>query len=256
MIETRALQVVMEGRTLLRDVTLRARPGELVALLGANGVGKTTLLRTLAGLRSAAAGEVLVNGRNVASLSHRARALAVAYVLAEDADIDDISVVDTVRIGRYAFHPWWEWGATAGDDAAVERALAAADLQALARRSVRSLSTGERQRVWLGLALAQESPTLLLDEPTSHLDVRVAHAMLHLLRDQTREGKAIVCAMHDLNEAAAYADRIVLLGDGRVLADGPPQEVLAGDAVERAYGVSMERVRAADGSLRVFARRD
>jgi iron complex transport system ATP-binding protein len=254
MIETRALHVVMEGRTLLRDVTLHARPGELVALLGANGVGKTTLLRTLAGLRPANAGDVLVNGRSVASLSHRARALEVAYVLAEDTDIDDILVVDAVRIGRYAFHPWWEWGATPDDDAAVERALQAADVQRFAARRVRSLSTGERQRVWLALALAQESSVLLLDEPTSHLDVRVARAMLQLLRAQTYNGKAIVCAMHDLNEAAAYADRIVLLGDERVLADGPPQAVLADDAVERAYGVAMERVHAADGTLRVFAR--
>ena len=252
MIETRGLRVEIDGRTLLRDVTLRAHPGEFVALLGANGVGKTTLLRTIAGLHPPSAGDVLLDGRNVAELPNRSRALAVAYVLAEDADIDDILVADTVRIGRYAFHPWWEWGATAHDDDAVERALRAADLQALAQRRVRSLSTGERQRVWLALALAQESPVLLLDEPTSHLDVRVAHAILQLLRAQTREGKTIVCAMHDLNEAAAYADRIVLLGDQRVLADGAPENVLASDAVERAYGIAMERLRVDDHSLRVF----
>ena len=116
------------------------------------------------------------------------------------------------------------------------------------------MSSGERQRVWIALGLAQETPVLLLDEPTSHLDVRVAHDILALLRTLASGGKTVVCALHDLNEAAAYADRVALLGDGRLLCSGTPEAMLAGDLPERAYGIAMERVRLPDGRLRVFTR--
>ena len=127
-------------------------------------------------------------------------------------------------------------------------------MEPLADRLVSTLSSGERQRVWIALGLAQETPVLLLDEPTSHLDVRAAHEILALLRDLARAGKTIVCVLHDLNDAATYADRIALLGCGKLLALEAPDTVLASDLLERTYGVEMERVMLGDGRLRVFAR--
>jgi ABC-type cobalamin/Fe3+-siderophores transport system ATPase subunit len=245
-------EIAIGARTLLRDVELRVQPGELVALLGANGAGKTTLLRTIAGLYPTRSGIARIDRRPTHTLSARERARALAFVQSDESEVDDISVREAVRIGRYAFHPWHDWNTNAADETAVERALHDVGIASLCERRVRTLSSGERQRVWLALALAQESPILLLDEPTSHLDVRAAHEIMGFLQAQARLGKAVVCAMHDLNEAAAYADRIVLLGEERILADDAPERVLASDAVERAYNVPMERVRSASNALRVF----
>jgi iron complex transport system ATP-binding protein len=136
----------------------------------------------------------------------------------------------------------------------VDRALSAVRIESFAERFFATLSAGERQRVWIALGLAQETPILLLDEPTSHLDIRVAHEILGLLRSLTATGKSVVCALHDVNEAVAYADRIALLGEGTLLAIAPPETLLTGPLPERAYGIAMDRVRLADGRLRVFVR--
>jgi ABC-type cobalamin/Fe3+-siderophores transport system ATPase subunit len=136
----------------------------------------------------------------------------------------------------------------------LERALHSVRIEGFAERLFSTLSAGERQRVWIALGLAQATPILLLDEPTSHLDVRVAHEILGLLHSLTREGKSVVCALHDVNEAAAYADRIALLGGETLLAFASPSDVLAGALLERAYGIAMEQVRLPDGRLRVYAR--
>jgi ABC-type cobalamin/Fe3+-siderophores transport system ATPase subunit len=253
MIEVQGARITVgANRTLLRDVSFSVRSGELIALLGANGVGKTTLLRALAGLHVIAEGSAILGGDAVHNLDPRERARSVAFVQSDAGDIDDVSVRDAVATGRFAFHRWWEWRETRDDDDAVGRALQAVDLAAMEHRRVHTLSSGERQRVWLGLALAQESPILLLDEPTSHLDIRVAHEMLALLRAQAHAGKTILCAMHDLNDAAAYADRVMLLGDERVLAFDRPERVLTEPLLERAYGVQMEAIRTSTGGLRVF----
>jgi ABC-type cobalamin/Fe3+-siderophores transport system ATPase subunit len=125
-------------------------------------------------------------------------------------------------------------------------------LDRFAQRLFSTLSAGERQRVWIALGLAQETPILLLDEPTSHLDVRVAHEILELLHRLTRAGKTIVCALHDVNEAAAYADRIAMLAESTLLEFAPPDELLTGPALERVYGIRMERLRSENGRLRAF----
>ncbi|HKU68987.1 MAG TPA: ABC transporter ATP-binding protein, partial [Candidatus Baltobacteraceae bacterium] len=220
--------------------------------LGANGVGKTTLLRTLAGVRAADGGTVLLEGQEVSRLSAGTRAQRIAHITSDDLFLDHLLVRDVVAMGRYPHHRWWQWHEEARDNSAVAHAMRAVHAETLADRRFDTLSSGERQRVWLALALAQEAPLLLLDEPTSHLDVRVAREILHLLRAQVQTGKIVICALHDLNEAAEFADRILLLGCAEVLKFAPPREALTPALLERAYGIRMETLETPSGILRVY----
>jgi iron complex transport system ATP-binding protein len=254
MIELRNVAVRIGGRALLAKVDASIAGGEFVALLGPNGIGKTTLLRAIAGLHAPSDGAILMDGVSAAHLTPRERARRVAFVTGDEIMLDALSVTDVVSIGRFSHHRWWQWQVRCADRDAIDAALAAVRMEEFAKRLFSTLSAGERQRVWIALGLAQETPILLLDEPTSHLDVRVAHEILQLLRGLAQMGKSIVCALHDLNEAAAFADRIALLGDGTLLALARPEAVLAGPLPERVYGIPMEHVRLPGGRLRVFAR--
>jgi iron complex transport system ATP-binding protein len=254
MIDLSGVRLEIGDRVLLDEFDVRFAPGELVAILGRNGVGKTTLLRAIAGLHAPARGGIVIDGADVGHLPAMQRALRVAFVTSDEVLLDALRVRDVVAIGRFPHHRWWQWREQSADDAAIDRALDDVGIAAFARRLFSTLSSGERQRVWIALGLAQATPVLLLDEPTSHLDLRVAHEILALLRVLAHSGKTVVCVLHDLNDAAAYADRIVLLGDRQLLCAQRPDAVLASDLPERAYGVAMERVRLPDGGLRVFAR--
>ncbi|HEY1653973.1 MAG TPA: ABC transporter ATP-binding protein [Candidatus Tumulicola sp.] len=253
MIELRDVTLEVGGAPLLEGIRASFSPGEFTAVLGPNGAGKTTLMRTIAGLHPPARGTVVVDGADVAHLGAAQRALRVAFVTSDDVLPDALRVRDVVAIGRFPHHRWWEWREGAADDASIAAALDAVGIASLGQRLFSTLSSGERQRVWIALGLAQATPVMLLDEPTSHLDVRVAHEILALLRTLARDGKTIACVLHDLNDAAAYADRLVLLGHGRLLCAGEPDAVLGSDLIESTYHVKMERVRLGDGSLRVFA---
>ena len=241
-------------RTLLEHVNFEVRPGELLAIVGANGAGKTTLLRAIAGFVPVAAGAVLHDGRDVHALTGPERARSLTLIGDDVETPHGMSVRDVVMTGRFAHRRWWDWITGEADIFAAQGALARVDLASLGERSFDSLSSGERQRAWIALALAQDAGTLLLDEPTSHLDLRVSHQILALLRELARAGKTVVCAIHDVNDAAAYADRIALLGDGRLAALDTPDRVLISGVLETTYGVAMERVRLAGGGIRVFAR--
>ncbi|HEY9179259.1 MAG TPA: ABC transporter ATP-binding protein, partial [Candidatus Baltobacteraceae bacterium] len=254
MIAARDLTLRIGSRTLLERASFEIAGGQFVAMLGANGVGKTTLLRTLAGVRPAQSGSVVLDGREIGTYAARERARLVAHITSDDLFQDQLLVRDVVAMGRYPHHRWWQWAREARDDNAVAHALRAVHMEAFALRRFDTLSSGERQRVWLALALAQESPLLLLDEPTSHLDVRVARQILGLLHAQVRAGKTVICALHDLNEAAEFADRVLLLGCGRLLACTPPEDALAPALLERAYGIEMQTLRSADGTLRIHPR--
>jgi len=254
MIALEAVALDVAGRRLLEGIDARAASGELLAVVGPNGVGKTTLLRAIAGLHPVAHGRISIDGREIGTLGPAQRALHVGFVTSDDVLLDSLLVRDVVAIGRFAHHRWWQWREGAGDDAAVGEALAAVQMEAFANRLFSTLSSGERQRAWIAMGLAQATPALLLDEPTSHLDLRVSHEILSLLRGLARNGKTIVCAIHDVNDAAAYADRIALLGNGSLAALDTPDRVLAGDALEATYRVAMERVRLPSGGVRVFAR--
>jgi iron complex transport system ATP-binding protein len=198
------------------------------------------------------AGRVTVDGCDIFSLTSLERARSIAYIATDDLFLDRLTVRDVVATGRYAHHRWWQWNEEPRDDAAIDGALHSVQMAGFAPRPFDTLSSGERQRIWLAMALAQEAPVLLLDEPTSHLDVRVAQEILSLLRAQARSGKTIVCVLHDVNEAAQFAHRILLLGPGEPIAFDEPENVLSSALLERAYGVRMELVRSGSGALRVF----
>ncbi len=252
MITVRELALFMAGRMLLEKMSFEIRKAEFVAVLGPNGVGKTTLLRTLAGLRRIESGSVATDSRELGSFSPAERSREIAFVTSDDVFADRLTVREVVAAGRYPHHRWWQWSEEPHDAQAIAEALRAVDLQTFADREFATLSSGERQRAWVALALAQEAPLLLLDEPTSHLDVRVAQDILTLLRAQVTKGKTVVCVLHDPNEAAAYADRVLLLEHGGILAFEDRERALSPALLERAYGVPMESLRTASGALRVF----
>lgn len=252
MIALTHLALTAGKRTVLAGIDATFERGAFTAVLGANGAGKTTLLRGIAGLRAPAHGSIRIDGIDVHSLPATQRALRVAMIAADEVVLEGLTVREVVATGRFPHHRWWEWNERPHDREAVARALDDVDLVDFAGRPIETLSSGERQRAWIALGLAQETPVLLLDEPTSHLDVRAAHDVLRLLRGLCASGKTIVCVLHDVNEAAAFADRVALIGDGGIIAAGTCDAVLERTNLARAYGIAMERVSMPDGSVRLF----
>jgi iron complex transport system ATP-binding protein len=240
-IDLRGVTLAIGGRALLRDVDVHVAKGEFVAVLGRNGVGKTTLLRAIAGLHAPVDGEIVIDGVDGRLLSIAERARRIALITGDETFFEALLVRDVVSIGRFAHGPWWQWQHDANDERAIEAALAAVEMERFARRLFATLSAGERQRVWIALGLAQETPILLLDEPTSHLDPAVAATILTLLRRLSREGKTVVCALHDVNEASAYAGRIACLGEGRLIAMTGADALGDGTLLRETYGVEFER---------------
>lgn len=240
-------------RLVLDGVCLHVRKGEFVGLLGANGSGKSTLLRTLAGLRKPDKGAVMLNGRPLVRYKSKELAKIIGYV-PQDTSFDfDFNVQEIVRMGRHPHTPRFR-AESPGDRDAVRQALMQTRLLELSGRSVQELSGGQRQMAFIAKALAQEPELLLLDEPISALDIRHQLQVLELIRLVAGSGTASVAALHDLNLAARYCDRIVLLSEGRVLADGRPGEVLTEAHIHTAYGVK-SRVHMDDllGAVQVTA---
>ena len=218
----------------VRDVDLTVERGELVGLVGPNGAGKTTVLRAIKGTLDPDAGTVRLAGDRVTALSAAETGRRVASVPQDTGLSFDFRVRHVVEMGRTP-HLGRFSGHDADDVAAVDEAMAAAGVERFADRSIRAVSGGERQRVLLARALAQETPLVVLDEPTASLDVNHAVSTLELVSDLVDEGRAALAAIHDLDMAARYCDRIVLIADGRVHGDGPPETVFTRKTLDEAF---------------------
>lgn len=227
------LTVRLHVRTLLEEIDLEIAAGQVVGLLGPNGSGKSTLLRCLAGLVARHAQQVTLNGVPLAALPLKVRARHIAFV-PQHAEVEgDLSVEQIVRLGRT---PWRRpfQGRNAADERAVEEAIALMQLAPLRDRLWRQLSGGERQRSQIARALAQQPQILILDEPTNHLDIEY---QLELMRLISVLPITVVVALHDLNLAANFCTRLVLLKSGRVVASGSPAAVLTPQRIQQTWGV-------------------
>lgn len=249
----RGVSVSLGGASILDGVDLDARPGELLALVGPNGAGKSTLLGVVSGDVAPDSGTVEIAGRPLTSwtLKHLARERSV--LLQHSAVSFPFTVQQVVEMGRA---PWAGTAQEAEDDEAVADAVLRTDLARHLPRTVPSLSGGERARAALARILAQRTRILLLDEPTAALDIRHQEDVLRLARERADAGDAVVVVLHDLSLAAAFADRVCLLSEGRVVAEGPPASVFTEELLSRVYEHPLEVLtHPSDGTLIVLPRR-
>jgi iron complex transport system ATP-binding protein len=240
MLGIQSLTVGYGARTVLTDISLSVAKGEVMALIGPNGSGKTTLIRAVSGVLELRAGQVLVDGKDIKHLSPAQRATRMAVMPQARNLPESFTVYQTVLLGRT---PYLSWLGHPGekDFARLEWALERTDTKMLADRLIGELSGGEQQRVLLARALAQDTPILLLDEPTAHLDINHQARLLNLVQELAREQSlAILMALHDLNLVALYADRVALLVNGSIAALGNPKEVLTPDTLALAYGIHLK----------------
>jgi len=250
-IDARDLHFNFHHREILKGVSLALEPGEVVSLLGANGAGKTTLLRLLLGLASPTQGQVFVGGSLLASLSSRQIATRVAYVPQVHMTPFPFTVRDVVTMGRLP-QSGFLGSPSRTDRDVVQRVIEKLDISRLADRIYTEISGGERQLALIARALAQEAPTLILDEPFANLDFGYQTIVARHLKGLAREGHTILMTGHDPQFAFQASSRIALLVDGRVDKAGPPAQVLDSEAMRKLYGIDVDCVSLAEGRVAFF----
>ncbi|MFS0714325.1 ABC transporter ATP-binding protein [Microbacterium sp. 2P01SA-2] len=232
-----SVTLAYDGAEIVRDLSVRIEPGSFTVIIGPNACGKSTLLRGLSRLLAPRAGNIVLDGRAITELPAKEVARRLGLLPQSAIAPEGITVRELVGRGRYPhqnlFRQW-----SAADDAAVDEALIATGTMELASRPVEALSGGQRQRVWVAMVLAQQTGLLLLDEPTTFLDVAHQVELMELFAELNERGRTIVAVLHDLNHAARYASRIVAMRDGRILAEGPPAEVITSERVEEVFGLA------------------
>ena len=243
MIETRNLRAGYGGREILHGLTLTAEPGEVLALVGPNGCGKSTLLKALVGIVPSE-GEIRVDGKPVAHLPGNLLARHLSY-LPQGKSVPDITAGRLVLHGRFPYLNYpRRYGP--GDVAIAREAMEKLDIAGLWDTPVAALSGGMRQKVYIAMALAQGTENLLLDEPTTYLDIGHQLRLLGLTRELAREGRTLVMVLHDLPQALEYADRLAVMDSGQLLDTGTPEEIFARGGLRKAFGVTLNRFRAGD----------
>lgn len=245
-LEITDLDVAYDGTTVVKSVSFSADRGEVVGIIGPNGCGKSTLVKTIAGINVPASGTVRLDSIDLFTLPKVEMAKRVGYVPQDFRQMASITVLDTVTIGR---RPHVSWALGEKDFAIIDRAMRSMAILPLAGKRLDELSGGERQKVFIARALAQEPTLYLFDEPTSALDIRHQIAVFRLIRDLAHvQGATVLVVVHDLNFAQYYADRIVLMKKGSVVSQGSPASVMSRDLLREVYGVEMNSITTPGGT--------
>ncbi|WP_395570521.1 ABC transporter ATP-binding protein [Streptomyces sp. BK79] len=232
----RGVTVGYGARTVIEGLDVAIPPGVITTIIGPNGCGKSTLLRTLSRLLKPSSGTVVLDGEDIVTLRTRDVARKLGLLPQAPVAPDGLTVSDLVARGRHPHQSWLrQW--SSDDAAVVERALAMTGVSDLADRPVDSLSGGQRQRVWISMTLAQGTDLLLLDEPTTYLDLAHAIDVLDLVDDLHESGCTVVMVLHDLNLATRYSDHLVVMREGAVLAQGHPRDVITAELLHEAFGL-------------------
>lgn len=236
-LDVQSLSVTLGDTTIVKEASFAIDRGEFVGIIGPNGSGKTTMLKALRGLYPTSGGDIFWDGKSITSLSDKEIAHHVAYMQQSVNVSFDYEAIDIVMTARYPYLKWWQQEGPE-DKVIVENAMKEVGVYHLRHRSVQSLSGGERQRVFLAKALAQQTEVLLLDEPTAALDLVYADDIFYEGRRLCDEGKTILIVVHDLELAAKYCTKLVLISDGRIVDVGTPREVLTADNLKAAFHLS------------------
>ncbi|WP_445628998.1 ABC transporter ATP-binding protein [Nostoc sp. DSM 114167] len=236
-LSTKSLSLAYDGALIIRDLNLAIPAGQISALVGANGCGKSTLLRGLARLLQPRGGTVYLDGTSIFNLSTKEVAQQLGILPQGPVAPEGLTVQDLVAQGRYPYQNWLQqWSVK--DEKIVQQALLITDLLELANRALDTLSGGQRQRAWIAMALAQDTDILLLDEPTTFLDLAHQIEILDLLYELNQnQRRTIVMVLHDLNQACRYADYLVAVKDGRIFAAGEPKRVMTQEMVQEVFGL-------------------
>ena len=230
------ISLAYDRTTVVADLDLDIPPHSFTVIVGPNGCGKSTLLRAFARLLPPGTGRVVLDGRSIRDYRARDAARRIGLLPQDSVAPDGITVAELVGRGRYP-HQGLFRPRSADDERAVAEAMAATAVTELAHRPVDELSGGQRQRVWVAMALAQQTPVLLLDEPTTFLDIAHQIELLDLFTQLHADGLTLVAVLHDLNHAARYATHLVLMRDGEIVAQGDPREIMTAELVERVFGL-------------------
>jgi iron complex transport system ATP-binding protein len=237
LIELNSVGLALDGRAILKSVSLQVFPGEVLALVGPNGAGKSSLLSVMSGDVQATTGRALLQGRDVSKYRVDEAARQRSVLMQSNEVSFPFTVAEIVEMGRA---PWARTTSLADDNKAIAEALEKADVEHLVERRFNQLSGGERARVSLARVLAQRTPVVLLDEPTAALDLKHQESVMKTVREIAGQGRAVVVVVHDLSVAAGYADRVAMVVEGKIAAVGSPREVITAKRVSEVYGVAVD----------------
>ena len=247
MIELKNICAGYEGKTVLKDANVTFEPGKITVLVGPNGCGKSTLLKAVVRINPHTSGSIFVNGTSIEQLSSAKLAQNVAY-LAQNKKAPDISVMKMVLHGRFAYLSYPR-KYRPQDIEIAKKALEWAGLADETENIVSKLSGGMQQKVYIAMALAQDADTILMDEPTTYLDVVHQLRLMEMARQLAKEGKAVVMVLHDLTQALQIADKVVVLKSGEIIAQGTADEVYENGSLQKAFGVEIEKIETKRGEV-------